>query len=108
MEEQERYFFFPAREVQELLANYHTDIIDVLQREGLNVSPGYVPDPAAPVDAPEREPVSVIILASAALAGVLAPTINRVISELARKKVLVTEMMCVPVRDSNGDIVRDK
>jgi hypothetical protein len=64
MEEQGRFFFFPSRDIQELFASYQTDIIELLQREGLDVTQGYAPDPATPAEAPEREPVSVIILAS--------------------------------------------
>ena len=107
MEEQVQVFFFPSRDVQELLRSYNTSVYELLEREGLNVRRGYAPDPVADQTAPEREPVSVILLASAALAAVLAPTIGRIISELARKEAFVTEKVCIPVEDSRGNIVRD-
>ena len=107
MEAHTQYYLFPSPEIEKLFANYETDIFELLKREGLDVSKGYAPNPAAPKGIAEREPVSVIILASAALAAVLTPTINKIISELARKKVLVQETICVPVEDSAGNVIKD-
>ncbi len=107
METQQQVFIFASPEIQELLADNETDLVELLNQEGIVASRGYAEDPTQSRDAAYKEPITVIILASAALVVALTPTISKVIESLSHKAVEVEEMVIVPVEDSHGNVVRD-
>ena len=106
METRQQIFIFASPEIQELLADNETDLVELLNQEGIAVSRSYIRDPTQSGDSAYKEPVS-IILASTALVLALTPTISKVIAALAHKAVEVEEMVLVPVEDSQGNVVRD-
>ena len=107
METQQPIFVFASPEIQELLADNETDLVELLNQDGLPVTRGYAQDPTQGEDAAYKEPVS-IILATTALIVALTPTISKVITALSHKAVEVEEMVLVPVEDSKGNVVHDK
>jgi hypothetical protein len=107
MEGQQEVFVFLSPEIQELLADNQTDLVDLLRQEGVDVRSGFVQDPSSSSDAGHKEPVTVI-LASAALVLALTPLLTKLIEALSHEAVIVTEQVLVPVEDSQGQIVRDK
>ena len=106
METQQQIFIFASPEIQELLADNETDLVELLNQEGIAVSQGYAQDPAQIGYSGNKEPVT-IILASAALVVALTPTISKIITALSHKTVEVEEMVPVQVEDSQGNVVHD-
>ncbi len=106
MEDEVKIFVFVSAEIQELLADNQTDLVELLNREGIEVKWGFALDPTVSPDSAYKEPVS-IIFASAALILALTPTISKVIAAISHKTVQVDEMVLIPVEDSQGNVVRD-
>lgn len=106
METLQQIFVFASPEIQKLLANNETDLVELLNQEGIAVSRDYAQDPTQSGDSAYKEPVT-IILASAALAVLLTPTIKAVIEAMTHKVVEVKEKVLVPVEDSHGNVVRN-
>ncbi|HKP53389.1 MAG TPA: hypothetical protein VJ183_12170 [Chloroflexia bacterium] len=94
-------------ELDALLADNQTNLVELLEREGIRVRRKFAQDPAANAETGTKEPVSIII-ASAALIAVLTPTIQKLISALTRKSVVVEEQVLIPVEDSRGNVIMDK
>jgi hypothetical protein len=105
MEQHETVYVFASREVQGLLADSETDLVELLNREGLPVRRGFARDPAHANDAGHKEPTSVILV-SAALVAALTPTLAKIIAALSHKAVAVEEEVAVPLEDSTGRVVR--
>ncbi len=106
MEAQQEIFVFASPEIQELLVNNGTDLVELLNQEGIAVRRGYVQDPTQSGDSGYKDPVT-IILATAALVMTLTPTIKAVIEAMSHKVIEVKEKVLVPVEDSHGNIVYD-
>jgi hypothetical protein len=100
-------FILADPEIQALLADNETSLAELLAREGIQISAGTAPNPASREGVREKEPVSILI-GTAAVIVALTPIILRAISALSpRKPLTITEMVCVPVEDSKGNVVRD-
>lgn len=82
------------------------DLVELLQRDGLDVSKGNYGGARLDTAAGLKEPVTVI-LASAAVITSLTPILSKLISSLSRRPVVVSERILVPVEDSSGTIVVD-
>jgi hypothetical protein len=106
METPHQIFIFASPEIQELLADNETNLVELLNQEGIAVSRGYAQDPTQNRNVGNKEPVS-ILLATAALILALTPTISKVITALSHKTVEVEEMVLLPVEDSQGNVVHD-
>jgi hypothetical protein len=106
MEDQHEVLLFASPEIEEVLADNRVDLVELLQREGLEVSRSMLKEQGLALEPGLKEPVS-IILASAAVIAALTPAITRAISALSRKQVLVTERVLAPVETSTGEVVRD-
>ena len=106
MEDQRELFVFASPEVAELLADNSTNLVELLQQEGVAVRRGSAPDPAADPSAGSKEPATVI-LASAAVVAAITPLIVKVVERLTRKTALVVEKVPVALLDGNGQVVRD-
>ncbi len=106
MEAQQQIFIFASPEIQELLADNETDLVELLNQKGIEVSRGYAQDPTLMSNSGNKEPVS-IILASTALVLALTPTISKIITALSHKSVEVEEVVLQPVEDSQGSVVYD-
>jgi hypothetical protein len=107
MESEKTVFLYPDPEIQALLADNETDLVDLLRREGLNVRSGPETEPGLPIGLRHKEPASVIV-ASAALIAALTPALVRLIEALAHRSVVVEEKVLQPVENSKGEVVRDK
>lgn len=99
-------FLFPSPEVQALLADNGTDLVELLKREGVEVRRGFATDPAASAASGHKDPATVII-ASAALVAALTPILSQALAALTHKTLVVREEVIVPVEDSKGNVVRD-
>ena len=106
MEDQRELVVYASPEVEELLADNDTDLVELLRSEGLEVIRGSTSEGIPGVALGLKEPVT-IILASAAVIASLTPIISRTISALSHKRVITTERVLVPVEDSKGEVVRD-
>ena len=106
MEDQHELFIFASPEVEELLADSRTNLVELLQQEGVVVQRGAAPDPAADRSAGTKEPTTVI-LASAAVVAAITPLLIKVVERLTRKTALVVEKVPVALLDRNGEVVRD-
>lgn len=106
MEKKEPVFVFSSTEVQELLADNHIDLVDILKREGVDVERGFEADPARGAGTGYKD-VPTVILATAALIVALTPIVSRIVGTLAHRTALVREMVLIPVTDAEGNIVRD-
>ncbi len=94
-------------EVLELLNDNQVDLVEELNRQGLQVRRDYRPDPATKTDGQERE-IVLIILASAAAFGAVSMGIAKIIDALGRnKRVVVTERQLTPLLDGAGKVIRD-
>jgi hypothetical protein len=106
METQREVFIFLSPEIQELLADNHVDLVDLLHHEGVNVRRGLGQDPTQIACSGYKEPATTII-ASAAFVAALTPILTRVIEALSHKSVVVQEQVILPVEDSKGHPVQD-
>jgi len=106
MEDRTQIFVFTSPEIEELLLDNQIDLVALLQREGINVSKGFAKNPASNAKSGCKDPTTVI-LASAALILSITPIISKIIASLSHKKVVTYEWQCLPVEDSNGNVVRD-
>jgi hypothetical protein len=102
----ERLFVFADPAIKAELVGSDTSVADLLKRDGQPVSAGTAADPATDPGVREKEPVSLLI-GTAAVILALTPVVSRVVSTFVRRPVVVTEMVCVPLEDSKGKIVRD-
>lgn len=106
MEDQTQIFFFLSPDIEELLVDNEIDLIELLQQEGIEVNQDFVKDPTTDAKSGHKD-VTTVILASAALVLAITPIISKVIAALSHKKVVIKELVCVPVEDSGGNVVRD-
>jgi hypothetical protein len=106
VEDQRELYVFASPEMEELLADNRTDLVELLQQEGVAVRRGSAPDPAADPTAGSKEPTTVI-LASAAVVAAITPLIIKVVERLTRKTALVVEKVPVALLDGNGQVVHD-
>jgi hypothetical protein len=106
--DQQRVYVYASPEIQKLLENYETDFAELLRREGKTVKQEVARDPVASADDPNasRDVVTVLV-ASAAVAAVLTPTIRHAIEVLANKPIIIERVSYKPVEDSSGNVVRD-
>jgi hypothetical protein len=107
MQDQTEIFIFASPEIQELLADNQLDLVELLKQEGIEVGKGFAKDPTASGDSTQKDPTG-IILASAALILAITPLISKVLTALSRRSIVIRELVCVPVEDSNGNVVRDR
>jgi hypothetical protein len=96
---------FLAPEVERVLVDNQTDLVDLLRRNGADVERAEGAR-HPPLPSGEKEPVTVL-LATSALAVALTPLLTRLLASLSRKRVLVQETVPVAVEDSQGNLVRD-
>ncbi|NEP49827.1 MAG: hypothetical protein F6K65_13845 [Moorea sp. SIO3C2] len=106
MEDQIQIFLFISPDIKEILIDNETDLVELLQQEGIEVNQVIAKDPTTDAKSGHRD-VTAVILASAALALAITPIISKLIAALSHKKVVVKELVCVPVEDSLGNVVRD-
>jgi hypothetical protein len=99
-------FVKSSREVAELMADSEVSWSEVLRLANLNVQETKLADPVPSLDSRTKEPVTVL-LASAGIVMALAPALSRVLHEIFRRPVKVTERVLLPVEDSSGSVVRD-
>ena len=106
MKDDYNFVLLPSPELDAFLDENGTDLVEILSNEGIVVGQRRTADPAGSAGAREKDPVSILV-ASAGAALALVPVLSRILSALTHKKVLVKEMMLVPVEDSKGTVVRD-
>jgi len=106
MEGQTQIFFFISHDIEELLIDNGIDLVEFLQQEGIEVNQDFATDPTTDSKSSYRDPTT-IILASAALVLAITPIISKLIAALSHKKVLIKELVLVPVEDSSGNVVKD-
>lgn len=106
MSEQDRIFIFESAEIQELLADNQLDIVDLLKHEGVDVNGGYSRNPVTPENSRYKDPTTVIF-GTAAIILALTPIVSKLLAALSRRGIIVREVICVPVEDSNGNVIRD-
>lgn len=106
MENQTQIFLFLSPDIEELLIDNETDLVELLQQEGIEVNQGFLKDPTKDAQSGHKDPTTVI-LASAALILAITPIVSKVIAALSHKKVVIKELVCVPVEDSSKNVVRD-
>ena len=106
MEDQTQIFLFLSPDIQELLIDNEIDLVELLQKEGIELNKSFGKDPTTDAKFGHKDAVT-IILASAALVLAITPIISKVIAALSHKKVLVKELVCVPVEDTIGNVVKD-
>jgi hypothetical protein len=104
VDEQSSIYLFLAPELEALLADYNTDIPELLQHEGIVVARGFAANPVTDERSRQKDP-ALIILASAALIVSLTPILTRALEKLAARPVLVREQILVPVEDSKGNVL---
>lgn len=107
MQDQAQIFIFTSPEIQELLADNQLDLVELLKQEGFDVSRGFAKDPTDSVGSTQKDPTGVI-LASAALILAITPLVSKILTALSRRSVVTRELICIPVEDSNGNILRDR
>lgn len=95
-----------SAEVEELLVREGVNLVRALQDEGLDVERS---DEALPATNPEfqAKEATLIILASAAAAAVLAETVRRILRDRLHRPHLVQHEELRPVLDGNGAPVKD-
>jgi len=107
LEEQLAVYLYISREVQKLLAENDTDVVELLLQQGFDVKRSLAKDPTqADVTSESREVLSILI-GSAAVIAALTPIISNIVNSLTYKPVVVENMELVPVEDSSGNVVRD-
>jgi hypothetical protein len=106
MEGSTEIFVFTSPEIEQLLADYQTDLVELLRRQDIDVCYGTASDPTAAGFQEKSAPK--VIIASAALALSLTPLLSQAIQSIAPKGIVVHEVICIPVEDSQGNVVRDK
>lgn len=106
MQNQVELFIFISPEVQELLVDNQIDLVELLKQEGLEVAKGFSKDPTASADSTQKDPTG-IILATSALVLAITPLISKILTALSRRSIVTRELVCIPVEDSRGNIVRD-
>jgi len=100
------FVLLPSPELDAFLDENGTDLVEILGNEGIVVGRSRTADPAGTAGARDKDPVSILV-ASAGVALALVPALTRILSALTHKKVVVKEMILVPVEDSKGNVVRD-
>jgi hypothetical protein len=105
--EPQQVFCFLSQEIEALLAENQTDVVELLRHEGLDVSKGFAQVLNLRVESGHKEAVSVIV-ASAAVILALTPVLSRVIEALSHRPVVVEEQVLTPVEDGKGNLVRDE
>jgi hypothetical protein len=105
--EPQQVFCFLSPEIEALLAENQTDVVELLRHEGLDVSKGFAQALNLSTESGHKEPVSVII-ASAAVIVALTPVLSRVIEVLSHRPVVVEEQVLTPLEDGKGNLVCDE
>lgn len=108
MQNQAELFVFASSEIQELLADNQLDLVELLNQEGVEAEKGLAMNPAAAsANSTQKDPAGVI-LASAALVLAITPLITKILTALSHRNIVVRELVCVPVENSSGEVVRDQ
>jgi hypothetical protein len=105
MKDSVEIFIFTSPEIEQLLTDYQTDLVELLKRQDIDVQYGVASDPTATSFQEKSAPK--VIIASAALALSLTPIVSQAIQSISPKGIVVHEMIFVPVEDSQGNVVRD-
>ncbi|WP_334731215.1 hypothetical protein [Nostoc sp.] len=106
MQDQTQIFLFLSPDIEELLVENQIDLVEFLQQEGIEADQVIAKDPTTDAKSGHRD-VTTVILASAALVLAITPIISKLIAALCHKKVVVKELICLPVEDSGRNVVRD-
>lgn len=106
MPDQIQAFVFASPEIEELLADNQIDLVELLKQEGIHVDKGFAKDPTITAKAGQKDPTG-ILLGTAAIILALTPILSKTITAISRKNVVVHELVCIPVEDSNGNVVSD-
>ncbi|MBD1858589.1 MULTISPECIES: hypothetical protein [Leptolyngbya] len=105
MEDSTEIFVFASPEIEQLLADYQTDVVELLKRQDIDVRYGVASDPA--VTGFQEKSAPKVIIASAALTLSLTPLLSQAIQSITPRGIVVHEVICIPVEDSQGNVVRD-
>lgn len=105
MENPTEIFIFTSPEIEQLLSDYQTDLVELLKRQDVDVQYGVASNPAAKSFQEKSAPK--VIIASAALALSLTSVLSQAIQSIAPKGIVVHEIVCITVEDSQGNVVRD-
>ena len=106
MKDQTQIFLFTSPDIKEVLADNKIDLVEILKQEGIQLSQEFAKDPTENVKSRDRE-ATAVILASAALILAITPILSKVIAALSHKKVIVKELVCIPVEDSGGNVMKN-
>lgn len=106
MQDQIQAFVFASPEIEELLADNQINLVELLKQEGIQVDKGFAKNPTITAASGQKEPTGVL-LGTAAIILALTPILSKTITAVSRKDVVVHELVCVPVEDSNGNVIQD-
>jgi hypothetical protein len=106
MNDKSELYVFLSPELEALLADYQTDIPELLQKEGVSVQRTFAKNPVTDDQSNQKDP-ALIILASAALVVSLTPILTRALEKLAARPVLVHDKVLVPIEDSQGNVLHN-
>ena len=101
----DEFFIFQTAEVEQLLMENQIDLIKELREQGLAVERSFTPDPTRGKSDQSRD-VALVLIASGIAAIALSQAISKIIETLARRPVVVKEITCSPVLDTNGNLIR--
>jgi hypothetical protein len=101
------FFIFPGAEIEKLWLENQIDILKELREQGLSVERAFTSDPAKDRISQSRD-ITLVIIASGITAIALSQAISKIIETLSRRPVLVKNLVCAPVLDSAGNIVRQE
>lgn len=106
MPDNQQLFVFCSAEIEEVLAYNRSDIPELLAQEGIIVQTGFGNNPGEPGNSGSKEPATVLLASSAVILS-LTPILSRILASLTHKTVVTKELICVPVEDSKGNVVKD-
>ena len=107
MADRTEVYVLTSPQVAEILARAPVSLEELLRREGVDVVQTYGDDPVRKPGATEREPVTLLIIATAAAVAALAPALSRVLGMLTHQPIVAVEKVCEPILDENGKPVLD-
>jgi hypothetical protein len=107
MDERQQVFTFMQPDIAEFLLNNQLDLVEMLRSTGHSVEKVEGSYGSDPTTSGTKDAVT-ILLASSAFLVALRPVLKTLFEGILHRPITVTELVPVPVEDSQGRVIPDK
>ncbi len=108
MAERTEVYVRTSPEVAEILAYNRVSLAELLRREGIEVAQAYGDDPVRTPGVMHREPITLLILATAATVAAIAPALSRAFGMMTNRPIAAVEKVTEPMLDGAGKPILDE